>query len=84
MAKLRINELKTAGSELFEDSETFLDELNNDELVNALGGFGYFSPNGGFITGRVQIDRRTTRTIIGGDILTTRIPTVRTRTPVTL
>jgi hypothetical protein len=38
MAKLKINELKVTGSELFEDSETFLTELTNEEMVNAMGG----------------------------------------------
>ncbi|MDZ8262456.1 hypothetical protein [Nostoc sp. ChiQUE01b] len=38
MAKLKINELKTSGVELFEDSETFLNEISDDELAKAMGG----------------------------------------------
>lgn len=32
MATIKLTELRPAGSELFEDSETFLNELTNDEL----------------------------------------------------
>lgn len=38
MAKLKINELETTGVELFEDSETFLNALSDDELAKAMGG----------------------------------------------
>jgi hypothetical protein len=41
MAKLKINELKVTGSELFEDSETFLTELTNEEIATAMGGSIY-------------------------------------------
>ena len=44
MAKLKINELKVTGSELFEDSETFLSELSNEEMVNAMGGAASIYP----------------------------------------
>ncbi|HLO89355.1 MAG TPA: hypothetical protein VK203_30705 [Nostocaceae cyanobacterium] len=38
MAKLKINELKVTGTELFEDSESFLHDLTNEELKGAVGG----------------------------------------------
>ncbi|WP_157162562.1 hypothetical protein [Cylindrospermum stagnale] len=41
MANLKIDELQSAGTELFEDSESFLNELNSNELANAVGGYGY-------------------------------------------
>jgi hypothetical protein len=49
MAKLKINELKVTGSELFEDSETFLTELTNEEIATAMGGRIY-SPTVGTTT----------------------------------
>lgn len=38
MANIKLNELHSAGSELFGDSETFLNELSNDELNNDIYG----------------------------------------------
>ncbi|MCP6762983.1 MAG: hypothetical protein NHB32_30395 [Fischerella sp. CENA71] len=38
MAEIKITELRPTGSELFEDSETFLKELNDDEMTVTLGG----------------------------------------------
>ncbi|MBW4613246.1 MAG: hypothetical protein KME21_08175 [Desmonostoc vinosum HA7617-LM4] len=38
MAKLKITELKNTGAELFEDSETFLNELSSNELESVTGG----------------------------------------------
>jgi hypothetical protein len=38
MAEIKITELRPIGSELFEDSETFLKELNDDEMTVTLGG----------------------------------------------
>ncbi|AFZ24508.1 hypothetical protein Cylst_2278 [Cylindrospermum stagnale PCC 7417] len=74
MAKLKINELKAAGTELFEDSETFLDELSNDELENAIGGRRIY-PTGGRPTivgtpGKITPGCPFTRRTFGG--LTTR------------
>ncbi|BAZ31549.1 hypothetical protein NIES4074_40220 [Cylindrospermum sp. NIES-4074] len=46
MAKLKINELKVTGSELFEDSETFLTELTNEEIATAMGGRIYSLADG--------------------------------------
>ncbi|KOP26866.1 hypothetical protein AMR41_08095 [Hapalosiphon sp. MRB220] len=37
MAEIKITELRPTGSELFEDSETFLKELNDDEMTVTLG-----------------------------------------------
>lgn len=38
MAKLKITELNPAGSELFQDSENFLEELSDRELGLVVGG----------------------------------------------
>ncbi len=38
MAKIKISELRPAGSELLQDSENFLNELNDYELENVVGG----------------------------------------------
>ncbi|BAZ31546.1 hypothetical protein NIES4074_40190 [Cylindrospermum sp. NIES-4074] len=40
MSKLKINELKPAGIELFEDSENLMQELNPLELGQITGGTG--------------------------------------------
>ena len=38
MAEIKLSELRPAGSELLEDSESFLNELNDRELENVVGG----------------------------------------------
>ena len=38
MANIVISELRPAGSELFQDSESFLYDLNEQEMMNTLGG----------------------------------------------
>ncbi|OUL37308.1 hypothetical protein BV372_02615 [Nostoc sp. T09] len=38
MAVIKISELRPAGSELFQDSESFLNELNEKETLSLLGG----------------------------------------------
>lgn len=38
MAKLKINDIKRTGAELFDDSESFMNELVNDDLGQVLGG----------------------------------------------
>ena len=38
MAKLKINGIKPSGAELFNDSESFMNELSNDELEQTIGG----------------------------------------------
>jgi len=38
MANIKIEELKPAGSELFADSEDFMDELSDGEFDNTHGG----------------------------------------------
>ncbi|MBW4645354.1 MAG: hypothetical protein KME23_20580 [Goleter apudmare HA4340-LM2] len=40
MASINLNKLN-AGSELFQDSESFLNEMNNVETVSVNGGYGY-------------------------------------------
>ncbi|MDJ0532282.1 MAG: hypothetical protein QNJ70_07245 [Xenococcaceae cyanobacterium MO_207.B15] len=38
MAKIKLSELCPAGSELLQDSESFLTELSDPELENVVGG----------------------------------------------
>ncbi|MCC5647545.1 hypothetical protein LC607_32485 [Nostoc sp. CHAB 5824] len=38
MASIKISELRPAGSELFQDSESFLNELNEKEILSLVGG----------------------------------------------
>ena len=40
MAFIKLNELRPAGSELFQDSESYLNELNDQEIANTFGGDG--------------------------------------------
>jgi hypothetical protein len=45
MANITLSELNIAGSELFQDSESFLNELNDVEIS---GGSGYGYGHGGY------------------------------------
>ena len=38
MTKIKVNDIKPTGAELFDDSESFMNELSNDELEQAMGG----------------------------------------------
>lgn len=38
MAEIKLSELRPAGSELLEDSESFLNEMNDRDLENVVGG----------------------------------------------
>ena len=38
MATIKIDDITPAGAELFVDSEIFMEELSNDELLAVLGG----------------------------------------------
>jgi hypothetical protein len=50
MAFIAVNELHTTGSALFQDSESFLNELNNvDESIHGGGGGGYSSATNGVL-----------------------------------
>jgi len=40
MAKITISELRPAGADLFADSESFMHELNEQEIADILGGDG--------------------------------------------
>lgn len=42
MASIKINNLHTAGTELLTDSESYLNELTNDEIDMINGGFGFW------------------------------------------
>ena len=41
MASIQINDLCPVGSELFNDSESFLQELSTEDINELLGGGGY-------------------------------------------
>ena len=43
MAEIKLSELRPAGSELLQDSESFLNELSDRELENVVGGDGNYS-----------------------------------------
>jgi hypothetical protein len=43
MASIKIAELRPVGSELFQDSESFLNELNGQQELSILGGGTVFS-----------------------------------------
>ena len=38
MAAIKIDDITPSGAELFVDSENFMEELSNDELLTVLGG----------------------------------------------
>ncbi|BAZ01079.1 hypothetical protein NIES37_50770 [Tolypothrix tenuis PCC 7101] len=38
MSNIKISEILPAGSELFQDSESFLNELTNEEILDTKGG----------------------------------------------
>lgn len=44
MAKIEINDVELNGSELFNDSETFLNELQDSETQNVVGGLTKLPP----------------------------------------
>lgn len=39
MSSIKVNDLNPAGSELFQDYESFMNELTNEELGSVQGGF---------------------------------------------
>ncbi len=45
MSKIQINDVKLDGGELFNDSETFLDELQDTEMEQIVGGLSRVSPD---------------------------------------
>lgn len=38
MSKIKISDIKPTGAELFNDSESFMNELNDSEIEQAMGG----------------------------------------------
>jgi hypothetical protein len=38
MANIKVNDIKPAGTELFDDSESFMNNLSDSEINNILGG----------------------------------------------
>ena len=42
MAKIKLSELRPAGLELLQDSQSFLNELSDRELENVVGGDGNY------------------------------------------
>lgn len=45
MSKIQINDVKLDGAELFNDSETFLDELKDSEMEQIFGGLSKLPPD---------------------------------------
>ncbi len=43
MAKIKVNDINPTGADLFDDSESFMNELSTDELEQAMGGLSVFS-----------------------------------------
>ncbi|MBE9168977.1 hypothetical protein IQ238_16135 [Pleurocapsales cyanobacterium LEGE 06147] len=41
MANIQLSELNPAGSELFQDSENYLNELNEQEMGHVVGGYTF-------------------------------------------
>jgi hypothetical protein len=44
MANIDLNELNPTGSELFQDSESYLNEINEKEVDGVIGGTRFFPP----------------------------------------
>ncbi len=49
MAFIAVKELQNAGAELFQDSESFLSELNNVDTIAVNGGDSYSSATNGVL-----------------------------------
>ncbi|TAE59463.1 MAG: hypothetical protein EAZ87_09595 [Nostocales cyanobacterium] len=45
MANIKLSELHVAGSELFQDSESFLNEMNDSDGILVKGGSGSYFPD---------------------------------------
>ncbi|TAE59461.1 MAG: hypothetical protein EAZ87_09585 [Nostocales cyanobacterium] len=45
MANIQLNELNIAGSELFQDTESFLNEMNDSDGILVKGGSGSYLPD---------------------------------------
>ena len=58
MAEIKITELRPAGSELFQDSESFLNELNDQEM-SIVGGTGGGSVAGISLSAQSQLSLNT-------------------------
>lgn len=55
MATIKIHDLNPTGSQLFSDSESYLNELTDDEInINGGGNFGYSYANLGISRGQGQ------------------------------
>ncbi|NEO41860.1 MAG: hypothetical protein F6J90_38280 [Moorea sp. SIOASIH] len=44
MANIKVKDIKPTGADLFNDSESFMNELSNDELEQAMGGLVLYPP----------------------------------------
>ncbi|KYC37646.1 hypothetical protein WA1_40000 [Scytonema hofmannii PCC 7110] len=55
MASIKIVELRPAGSELFQDSESFLNELNERDMLGLEGGFAFNGTLGISITAQTVV-----------------------------
>lgn len=47
MADIKIDDIQLTGSELFEDPEGFMDQLNDDEITSVYGGLASGQTNSG-------------------------------------
>ena len=41
MSEIQLSNLNPAGSELFQDSESYISELNEQEMASVVGGFSF-------------------------------------------
>ncbi len=70
MSSIKISELRPAGSELFQDSESFLNELNDGhEMEHVLGGGhkkgGFFGSIGISITAQTNVGNTVNANTVG-------------------
>lgn len=65
MASIKVSELRPTGSELFQDSESFLNELNDRDTTSVMGGLNtIFTVNGNTVNANTLGNVNTIRSII--------------------
>lgn len=65
MASIKVSELRPTGSELFQDSESFLNELNDRDTTSVMGGLNtIFTVNGNTVNANTFGNGNTIRSII--------------------
>lgn len=45
MSDIKISELQSSGSELFEDNENYIQDLTDEEMTDIAGAYGYSNVN---------------------------------------